>query len=357
MRQVRAGALIRMARGGETKASFAKRAGIDPTSLSRIEADQQDPGFFLTQSLVEKGGCRINLELIGPDLAAKNEALRPVLPFTSDQPVLERMPESLRDPSFVNGASDGPTVSEADYWLGLCQDLCVRVTEPCARLNRSYKSLFTQSEEFNLDRAPIFERDRDLVYALSNSGNGARIAAATLEDAREILGSGHAEGRWGRRSHVQPRIESRSWCRAVYAVRAESEICSAVAKFCRESVLAACLHEESIVRLKDAENALNWMLKENPGPSGANFVEYAQKKFEEASDAETAARKKRDGYGHLGGTPRSEDIGNAGERILAIEFAQLSARAWSLYEKMAGVGDVFAAWHQETGTKLPTRDI
>ena len=351
---VRAGFIFRRARGKETQSAFARRAGIDQTSLSRIESDAQDPGVTNTQIILGRLGLRLDFDLVPDSKSSNYPLLRAGADLTNDQRVLQRIPEPLRSRRHDSDISDGPSSSEAVYWMRKCQSLSARASEPVDRLQSTYSSLISYNDRYGQTVPWRYERDRDLIHVLFSCGKGAQFAYDTIYDALSRVRPEPNVG-WGRKNRPAPvRLGRLAWCRAVYAVAAEAAICAMGAKFCRDSVQVAFDHDESLRRLAESQSRLQTVL-DGGNDYSDSFAETHKTTVLNSEVAEKEARKRRKGFGNRGGSPRLEDIGNAGERILSIELLQLSERAWTLYDDM--VDDVFMDWHTETGTELPSRDF
>ncbi len=326
------------------QAEFAARAGLNQTVLSRIESGAQDPGFAAVQQwILAATDYRVVLDAVPDPLQPRSGAdnrlaADPLLLRVSDERVKELMPRALR-PSIGRFEYDqpaGPAADAAIYWQLQVQRLNARAREPAARLQVAWSTFHD-------------ERDRDLIHQLGNCGAGATQAADVLGACLRDLSP--APRRRGRGKHAgPPRIGQLVWCHVVYAVAIEALICQSAAAFCRAGAEATEQHQRALLEVTRAQREVE---RTEQGARDTAMRHDAHDRLVEAQAGERATGERRADCGRVGGTPRLEQIGMAGERILAEEFTAISRAARGLYEQMAD--DTFRQCLYENA--LPTPDL
>jgi len=358
MSGVSGGWLIRMARGSLSQREFAAKAKVGQTIVSRIE-NGQDPGVWAMQYLARSGAnCRVTFDVQSASETPHIRAAQRVRTAfrTENRQVRSGIPDTLMNSTGNDHA--GPPSSAAEFWLPQVQALASRASEPEQRLQESYFTHHWDAE--GVEAVHRNERDRDLIHQIGSCGKGAQESADSLGEALAQLPSDKIHSRWGAKVTVDEQfIDSQKWCRAVYAVAVESNICATAAEFCRLSNIAALEHELALRQLTSleqnhrSENQLEAQhSKLREGKNAQDRVDRRARELKAAHKAVDGAELKRRRYGNVGGTPSLNEIGNAGERILAQELAFLSDRAWALYERMAD--DVFRKWCDDNG-RAPER--
>ena len=332
-----AGWLVKRARllGEVTQEALADAAGVDQSVVSRIEGGAQDPGFSRLQSLLGAAGCRLDVCLYpspppSPFAAYEHNHAYAV----DDWNVRKLMPDGL---CVVAGRLDGereagPTVGETVYWLGEVQRLRAAVSAPERWLQAAYYDHHGAVHY----KHHGYERDRDLAHAVLSCGAGAGQAAAALTTALDWVRAPARRLFARRRPSMMSSIGDLSYAHAVMAIRAEAVICSRAARYCQRSVQAkgACERAEARrVRLRQELEVMREVQAEYGHSDEDAVAKTAVALLEAESDeAQAAEGRKQTIYG--GGTPRSDEVGAAGERILISAFAELSRQAWTLYSQM-----------------------
>lgn len=333
-------------RSRQGQADFAARAGLNQTVLSRIESGAQDPGFGAVQQwIIDATDYRLVLDAVPDPLLSRTPAADmfrlaadPLLLRVSDHRVKELMPRALRPSSgrFESDQPAGPVASAAIYWQLQVQRLNARAREPEARLQAAWSAFHD-------------ERDRDLIHQLGNCGAGTAQTSDVLGACLRHLPP--APRRRGRGKHAgQPRIGLLAWCHAVYAVAIEALICQSAAAFCRAGAEATERHHRALLEVARAQRDVE-LAKQDVRDTTMRGD--AHDRLAEAQAGERAAGERRAGCGRVGGTPRLEQIGMAGERILAEELTAISRAARGVYEQMAD--DTF--WQCLADNAIPAPEL
>ncbi len=323
--------MLRRARtkAGRTQGDVAEAVGIPQSALSRIEGGHQEPGFALTQLLLAASDHRLSIRL-EDHTSERGQDRFAELSSSSihDYRVAELVPANLNGPigaMFDDDPLEGPSLPEAAYWLGILKALASDAAAPVHWLDVSY-------DHQRIDD----EQDRALTHRALEACAGAQAAVTAISNAitvaqeRADLERFRAPSRRARRTGTPDPLPNpatlhagaRSWAQAVFCLRAQTILCAEAAAYCEAAAVAAWDHRRALAALKRARSEATDGITEDT-------------EVERAVTAERVCAERRDKLGRGGGTPSTEQVGAAGERLLTVFYDNASLRALAVANQLA----------------------
>lgn len=323
--------LLRRARrkAGRTQSEVAEAVGLPQSVLSRIEGGHQDPAFGLTQLLLAASDHRLSIRL--EDHTGDRDQDRFAERCSSaihDLRVAELVPPDLNGPyagMFDDDPLEGPALPEASYWLGVVRDLASDTSEPVHWLQDSY-------DHRRIDD----EQDRALTHRALTASSGAWAAVTAISNAIVVaeeqarLDRFRAPTRRARLTRTPDplpdpatqRAGARSWAQAVFCLRAQAVLCAQTASYCEAAAVAAWDHRHALAALHRARTGLIDGIAD-------------EAELQRVVEAERSLAERRDKLAKGGGTPTTDQIGAAGERLLTVFYDDASLRALAVANQLA----------------------
>ncbi len=170
------------------------------------------------------------------------------------------------------------------------------------------------------------------IHLTLHAGIAARYAEALLAEQTRYRAESNMPDQ-------EPRVGRLTWARAVYSVQAEARTCGRITRHLEAVVERASSYHRAKLGLEQAQEMAQEMGTTGDASVWLEAANDFQQKMLAAHDA------LRGGYGY-GGTPVIDSVGCAGERLLAVEFQQLTTGAERLAAEMAK-DPGFLAWAEE----------
>lgn len=303
-----------------TQAELAERAGLSQSVVSRVEGGRQDPGFVELQEVLAAAGWRLDMSL--ERVLEDDQYLTYASGWAPDDLEVRRlMPEGLCGRMECDTPT-GPAVAEVSYLLGQAQTLACLAATPEWWFRAAYDTF-------------AIGRDRGMVHAVLHCGAGAAHGAWAL---RRAISDVHlpADRLLRRKAQAAPlAVGAMAYAHATLAIRAEAIICAETARYCVSAAESASAYNRARNILKKARRDLEFSraYAEEHGHEDWSYLTELAAKIPELERAEAEALRQRDS--HRLHSERLEDIGTAGERILAAACTQAGWEAWKLYSQMA----------------------
>jgi DNA-binding transcriptional ArsR family regulator len=310
----------------ESREGRERRIAIDKTSPYYGPIEQLIFIVYGTRPRLQPEGYESGWlnTLIQDTYVVENLELRSLIP--------EPLRAGWRVPELPDEQYDGPELPAARAWILRLQPFAQRAGRIEQWLQRTY-------HRWN------DERDRDLIHLTLNH----QPLAAGTQQAITVLTRAVA-ARVSSSDHPAPDIAvgRLAWAHAVYCLHAEAQICERVANYFDEvNTLVAPRrgHLQSITTLR---GLLQRNAEDTDGDQGG-FVRRTEDEIRQHEAAIDEIEKALVGKYRIGGTPPVEAVGNAGERLLAVEARLLADEAAQLATEMAA-HESFVAWVNENPT-------
>ncbi len=210
---------------------------------------------------------------------------------------------------------DGPTLPAARSVVLQLRSLSARSSSAENRLQATYARWHD-------------ERDRDLIHLTLHAGIAARYAEALLAEQTRYRAENNVPDQ-------EPRVGRLTWARAVYSVQAEARTCHGITR-----------HLEGVVERASAYHRAKRGLEQVQEMATEGDASVWQEEADDFQQKMLAASKALEGTYRYGGIPSIDSVGCAGERLLAVEFQQLTTEAGRLAAEMAK-DPGFLAWAEE----------
>ncbi|MEV4560016.1 helix-turn-helix transcriptional regulator [Kitasatospora sp. NPDC049285] len=333
---ISASSLLRRARAGTpdlSQSDLADAAGLGQTALSRYELGKREPTFADLQHIVGRTDYRLEISLRRePHRQSSIEALlsHSAQRFTAADRDLQRLLPAQLAPEELQirpSEQDGPNLSDALLHYYEIKHLFRDARRLEERLQQTYAQFGT-------------ERDRDLIHQMLQVGIGAGQAATALAWAIDTAAASMPKGR-GKKEQDEPRLARTLWAHVACCLRAEEAICRDRVERMHQALAAARRREQAANRLRDAEA----LARAGDRPADDPHVEQARAELD-------AATRRCAALSPNGG---AADVGQAGERYLAVELAELADRACTLFSELAAE-PAFARWRSSHATHDPLYD-